>query len=78
MPMVGLGLDATSRAAQQSKDWRVLRSVERTRQQIQVALDEIGDGRAACGRIALCAANDLFIHAQRQLWHIRMIPQIYT
>ena len=65
--------DAASGAAEQAQNWRLVVGLERLGQEVEVALNEPGNGRAPGGCIALGASNHLFIHAERQLRHIRMI-----
>ena len=68
--------DIPSNAPKQAEDGRRLGHVERPRQEIEIALDEPRDRRPLSRRVALCAAHHLFVDAQRQLWHIRIVAHV--
>lgn len=76
MSAVCISRNAASCATKQAQHGRRLRHVERTRQQVEVSLDQVRDRRPMCGRIPLRAANDFLIDAQRQFRHIRIISTI--
>jgi hypothetical protein len=63
------------RSAEQTQYRRLLIGFGGLRQEIEVALNEARDRRASSGRVAFSAPNHLFVHAERQLWHIRIIPR---
>lgn len=66
---------AAGRSAEHTQHRRLVIGLGRLRQQIEVALNEARDRRASSGRVALSAPNHLFVHAERQLWHIRIIAR---
>jgi hypothetical protein len=72
---VRIGRHAAARSPEHTQDGRLVIGLGRLRQQIEVALNEARDRRASSGRVALSAPNHSFVHAERQLWHIRIIAR---
>jgi len=70
MPAVCIGGNAASRAAEHAQNRRLVVRLWRLRQQIEVTLNEPRDRRTSGSRVALGAANHLFIDAERELRHI--------
>ena len=70
-----IGRHAAGRSPEHTQNGRLVIGLGRLRQQIEVALNEARDRRASSGRVAFSAPNHLFVHAERQLWHIRIIAR---
>jgi len=70
-----IGGNAASRAAEHVQNRRLVVGLGRLRQQVEVTLNEPRHRCAAGSSVALGAANHLFIHAEGQLRHIRMIAR---
>ena len=75
MPAVRIRRHAAGRSAEHTQHRRLVIGPGRLRQQIEVALNEARDRRTSSGRVALSAPNHCFVHAERQLWHIRIIAR---
>jgi len=75
MPAVCIGGNAASCAAEQTQNRRLIVGLGRFRQQVEVTLNKPRDRGASGSRVALGAANHLFVYAQCQLRHIRMIAR---
>src|SRR5438034_6859479 len=75
MPAVCISRYAARRPAEHTQNRRLVIGLGRLRQEVEIALDEPRDRGAAGLRVALRAPNHLFVHAERQLGHIRMIAR---
>jgi hypothetical protein len=66
---------AARRTAEQTQYRRLIIGFGWLGQEIEVTLNEARDRRASSGRVAFSAPNHFFVHAERQLWHIRIIAR---
>jgi hypothetical protein len=75
MPAVCICRNAPSRAAEQAQYRCLVVRPGRLRQQVEVPFNQPRDRRASGSCVAFGAANHRFVHAERQLWHIRMLSR---
>ena len=66
---------AARRAAEQTQYRRLIIGFGWLGQEIEVTLNEPRDRRASSGRVAFGAPKYFFVHAERQLWHIRILAR---